>query len=486
MAVGYRLATCVVTGLSLWLIAGVSWAGDTSTQPPAPGIPSGPIAAEKLQADLEVLVSTIKEVHPNPYAYVPEAEAAMTFDRLRPAVDRPMTRKDFYRLVAPGVASLKNGHTFVHPFAEEFKAYIDGGGGVFPIAVQFEQERVILRDCLGEGSLPLGGEILAINRQGAKELCQRYASYMPGEGRAANPAQIERAEVLWVCLWLDFGADNPLELKIKGLDGKTATYAINPVTFEEIKSRRGLLSSGKSPYEFRYLEDSKCGLITMREFKDRTAFGSLLKKTFHELRSNGATSLIIDLRSCPGGDSQCGDMLLDYLTDQPFRQFERCEMKMLPQFVGMFLPASEYDEARKGALLTNDEIPLVRPKQNPLRFQGRKIVLIGRKSFSSSNSFAGCVKHYGIATLVGEEAGDPTDCYGECFNVTLPNSGITVSIAAKHFVCPGSLGDGRGAMPDHEVKQTPEDLAVGKDTVLAYALEQLRKASTGKTEPPNR
>ncbi len=441
--------------------------------------PAGPIPAEKLKADLDFMLATLKEVHPNLYAYVPEAQAAKAFDNVRAALDRPMTREAFYQLIAPAVASFKNGHTFVQPVQEEFVSEVLAGRAkVFPISIQFDNNAVILRQFHGEGALPLGGEILSVNGKNASEVFGKYASCTPGENRAVNPQMMERSTILWLMLWLDYGQDRSLELRIRDRGGRTDTYAVEPVLFNKVK-QYGEPTDRGNLWEYSYLEGPKCGLITIKGLDDREGFEQFLKKAFSDLSSKGAGAVIVDVRDCPGGDSNVGDALLDYLTDRPFKQFESYEIKILPRFYGTYLPARGWPKEKVGTIL-REQLPMVNPKSNPLRFQGQKIVLIGRRSFSSTSSFAAAIKHFGIATLVGEETGDPTDCYGDCIYFMLPNSKLQVSVAIKHFVCAGDVGGGRGAIPDHKIRQTPEDLAAGKDTVLDYALDVLNNRAAGE------
>ena len=470
-----------IAGLVLLSFTASCQAADPATQQ-APGVPSGPIPVEKLHADLDFLLATMEEVHPNLYAYVSKAEAKKTFDRVRAKVDRAMTCKDFCRLIAPAVASFKNGHTFVYPMLNEFQEYIRGGGRVFPIAIQFDRQAVILRDFYGEGTLPVGGEILTINGEKAMGVCQKYASYFAAEGRTANPAVIEQTKVLWALLWMDYGGDQDLELEIKSLDGKASTYTVKSVTFDKAKPRNDSASKERTSWEFRYLEDSRCGLITIQNLNGREAFEQFLQRTFRALDSKSASALIIDLRSCPGGDSRFGDALLDYLTDRPYRQMERMRIKISPQMFEKYGAQLKWNKNQLGSFWSMD-LPPNQPKKNALRFRGRVIVLIGQGSFSSSTSFAACVKHYGIATLVGEETGDTTDLYGEGYNFRLPNSGLIISVACKHFVLAGGSSDGRGVIPDHEVKQTREDLVAGKDTALNYAIRLLGASPTSRAKP---
>ena len=61
-----------------------------------------------------------------------------------------------------------------------------------------------------------------------------------------------------------------------------------------------------------------------------------------------------------------------------------------------------------------------------------------------------------------------------------PNFGLRAFSACQIYACLGSKNDGRGVIPDYEVKQKPEDTAKGVDTVLQFTLDLIRKSSQEK------
>jgi C-terminal processing protease CtpA/Prc len=99
--------------------------------------------------------------------------------------------------------------------------------------------------------------------------------------------------------------------------------------------------------------------------------------------------------------------------------------------------------------------------------------------------FASMAKYYSIATLVGEETGDATACYGDTLHFSLPNSKLQIVVACKYFVNVGGKPDGHGVIPDCEVKQTRDDTAKGVDTVLQFTLNLIKSHPQQPTTPPS-
>ncbi len=402
------------------------------------------IPPEKLKEDLDFLFKTIEEVHPNMYAYTSKQEFMPLHEKLYSQITQPMNRLEFYKLVAPVVAELQFGHTFISGLWENFRDYCNNGGKVFPIELELDGQQAFLVGNYGKTVLPIGGTLLSINGEDTASVIFRWARYSPSEGRNADPRAIKRRSVLWMYLWLEYGDAKSVTLRIKSLDGKTSDHILPAISGKQAKAAARAQRGSWTPFSYTYMAEHETGLIKINQFDASRAFREFLEKTFKELNNKKASNLIVDIRKNPGGSSIPGDWLLEYLTDKPFAQFE-----------GVVVESSE----------------------KPFRFGGRICVLIGRLSASSSVSFASAIKCYRIGTLIGEETGDATVNYGEARRHELPNSGLQVTIPTKYFVQAGGKPGGRGVLPDYEVKQKPADTANGVDTALEFTLDLIEKGN---------
>jgi hypothetical protein len=93
------------------------------------------IPLKLLKEDVNFLFKSIEEIHPNPYAYTNKTTIYELKNRLMREIGKPLTQLEFYKLIAPLVASLKEGHTFVIP-AENIK-------GQFPLKVKVFEKGVL-------------------------------------------------------------------------------------------------------------------------------------------------------------------------------------------------------------------------------------------------------------------------------------------------------------------------------------------------------
>ena len=184
----------------------------------------------------------------------------------------------------------------------------------------------------------------------------------------------------------------------------------------------------------------------MSSFENNPGFTGFLKQSFQKIRTAGAQWLIVDIRENWGGNSALGDALLQYLTDKPFRQYSRIRLKVSPQIRPRY-PGLIPEGVPDGGVHDFD-VPLIRPRAEPLRFTGPLFLLVGPRVFSAGTAFASTVKDLGLGTLVGEETGGAASCFGDLYPFDLPNSGLVANCSHKWFFRPSGASDGRGVIPD--------------------------------------
>ncbi|VUT26683.1 MAG: hypothetical protein MOIL_01668 [Candidatus Methanolliviera sp. GoM_oil] len=101
----------------------------------------GTIAPELLKEDLNFLVKSIEEIHPNPYHSISKEEFYGQKLEVEEKLNRPMTQREFYKLIAPLVDSLKDGHTYVKPPLSETEL---DKIKVFPLNVSIFGDRIFV------------------------------------------------------------------------------------------------------------------------------------------------------------------------------------------------------------------------------------------------------------------------------------------------------------------------------------------------------
>lgn len=423
----------------------------------------------ELKEDVKLLFQAIQEAHPAPFAYQDEETLSSTLQELDKTLNHPSTARGFYRLLAPVVSSLKNGHTWVARL-EEFERWVQSEGMVIPISLDWNGEHVWLTAHYGSSSAPLGAIITEINGEDAGDVVRRMGRHVPMEGRNSNPWLIRRNDWLWYWLWVEYGKSRALELTLSDTAGTNRQHDIKAVSLSDL----GVDPRRERPdYAFGHLPEYAAAIVEFSLFSDPAKCCNFIDETFAQIRRTGVKGIVLDLRRCRGGISPGVERLLRYLLDVPFVLHSQIHTKASQLTSGEM--AGLDPETKVGKMARHQPLS-IEPADKAMRFAGNVVVLIGPLTYSNAVSCAHALRHYRKAVLIGEETGDSTASYGGQQSFQLPNSGLSVGIATQFVVCPGAEDGGGTLVPDDEVKPTPEDTLGGNDPAIWAALQLLKGA----------
>ena len=83
-----------------------------ATAPERGALGGAPVhSAEALRADLAIARAALEEGDPGVYRFAGRAAVDLTFERAAARIPGPLTSLEFYRLLGPAVAAIRNGHT---------------------------------------------------------------------------------------------------------------------------------------------------------------------------------------------------------------------------------------------------------------------------------------------------------------------------------------------------------------------------------------
>ena len=205
------------------------------------------------------------------------------------------------------------------------------------------------------------------------------------------------------------------------------------------------VSNVELPSVFGEMLDENTGYIQITEFKGVTS--QQYEETFADLKDQGMTRLIVDLRDNPGG---LLNIVCDILRD------------ILPE--GLIV----YTEDKNG-----NRSEETCDGKNPLDMS--LAVLVNGNSASASEIFAGAVKDYGLGTIVG------TTTYGKGVvqSIRQLSDGSAVKLTIANYYTPkGNSINKTGIRPDVEVELSPEllnqeEITHEEDNQLQAALNSL-------------
>ena len=420
----------------------------------------------ELNQDLDSLKSYITHAHPNPFSVISKIDFDKRVSEIKTKFSNDLTLKEYYKLVAPLVASIADGHTTIKFAGNKF---MDDESNLFPYIakISYSNPQIIVNEYVYDtlSVIPNGSEIISINGISAKQIIEKIAENTSGESKEYRIKTASNV-FLGALLFTFFDFNDNFKVKFK-IDNKVIEKQIPAIKFSEL---RKAVQSKKKPTENKTVpnyslvlkSESKTAIIDFRFFNDENAFKNFLDSSFNIIRKEKITNLIIDIRENGGGNSKLGDQLLQFISKNKFTQFVKTIIKYSQIQKNFFKANCETDstncetynylkEQKNGKTETFDDQKLIEPNSNI--FNGEVYLLTSLKTFSSASTFAQCFKHYKLGTIVGEETGGWIVAYGDKITTTLPISKLSLTISQKKFYTVGATDkDLHGIIPDIKVK----------------------------------
>jgi C-terminal processing protease CtpA/Prc len=460
--------------------------------------PEKAFTIEQFQQDFRIFRNALEEGHAGLYRYTPKEEMDEHFATIQKQLDRPHTEYDFYRLLAPLIGHIHDGHTRISLSAslEDFLAWQPI---LFPFNLRFIGKKVYLfRNYSEKDEITMGSELLSIDGYPVSEIIQQMLPFVPHDARieTAKYRRLESTSNFGALLSLLNGRHPSFTITYKEFgsqDEKTITVAsIKAAELNTIfASRYPEAQRERPPIQLEYKEN--IGILAVRTFSSdafrsaKIGYPTFLKNAFQELEKRNTRHLIIDLRDNGGGDDAYGKILFQHLIDKPFQYYAHLRMN---QSEFSFLEYTNVPQEQRNRfasrLKKNDEGTydllfhpnLGEQKPIPPVFKGKVYVLINGNSFSGTGECTSLMNHHQVATFIGEECG--AGYYGNTSGfmplLTLPNTQIRVRIPMlRYTMAVSGYPEDRGIIPDYPVSPTIEDLVNGKDTVMEFSLDLIRK-----------
>lgn len=447
---------------------------------------------DELKTDLRFLVSKLENIHPNLYAAIPKEKFYQAVEALEQGLTEPITRLEFARKLIPLTTALGDGHTSVYFPQEERNEFLKQGGKVFPFDVLIRNNRLFITNNYSSDSTLTGVvEVISINGLRTPELLNQLRPYVSAELDFYRDIRIQRSfrSLLWYVL--GYADAYHLELVINDQPFRKHVEGITSTQFQAATLQRSVNQITK-PYSLTIVPEG-FAIIDFRSMTDKKRFARFLDSAFQVIQNKNIQHLVIDIRNNGGGSSQLGDMLFNYITDKPYRQVDRMEVKASKEMKSYFrqryvkwymyplMPfavfnkqARHYAFGKPGKIQVVEMKKLIKPKNELLKFKGQTYLLVSHFTFSSANMLADAFKCYSMGTVIGEETGGVLIAFGDIIPIQLPNTRLAAGCSYKKFVHPCSDDTLRGVKPNVEISAEPLDLVSGRDLVLEYLKEVIK------------
>jgi len=434
-----------------WLFAALSALllfSSVRAQSPAQTVAVSPAASAEKPSDVrqqtfEIVWRTVKDKHFDPNF------GGVNWDQVReqyaPRAADVKNDGELYRLLQQMLGELHQSHFNIIPpeaiISDETKEPPLGGIG---IDVRMIDDAAVITRVEPESSAAQAGlrPGFVIRQIGDKTVDELIAFY--GKG---NPTETMRKLRITRRVMQEIGGDPASMVKLVYLDGnnqpRTATIARAKLK-GELSQRLGQFPPQYTEFESRRLAGN-IGYIRFNVFT--TPVTEKVRAAMRELHD--ADGMIFDLRGNPGGVAGIAIGIANQLFDKGGPAMMLGTMKMRTSEV-------------KFAIF---------PQSNP--YTGPIAILLDGLSGSTSEVFSSGMQEIGRAIVVGERSAGA--CLPSIFQ-KLP-TGALFQFAIADFKTPkGILIEGRGVIPNAEVKWDRAGLLAGHDAQLETAIEQLAKS----------
>lgn len=463
------------------------------------------------KADFEIFVGGLNEGHAGLYYFIDKSTFEKKCDSIQGTFKEGLSREDFYLKLRFLIASLRHGHTRISLPTNgniNYKmAVLDASKKYLPFQFLIANDKlIVLEDCSKEQLIPVYSVVKSINDVSSKDLIQKMLPYMPADGINQTYKYFNLYNYYYFHYLFNLFYPNKKGIKVELEKNNTHFYleTLSPKVIDSIyyaKNKKSISAYGQQLDYKSNLINGTAYLRVSSFYKGLIeSFGqqyeSFLDSSFADMGEKGSNNLILDLRDNEGGGDSYDNILFSYLNESAFTS--NGVMRVAGRQFKYKQYASNSSEAIKaymdnpGEFLRDDSTLIVKekyaeqatfaPKKNV--FAGNIYVLINGGSFSAATNLVSQLYNKrntgskGTIEFIGEENGGDiyaqTGCAGQSYIIDLPNSNIKVDMPA---LCFGELNKTypKKRLPDFKVYPTAKGLASGKDDVLEFALDKIKK-----------
>jgi hypothetical protein len=400
------------------------------------------LPTQALREDIDYLLSTIINHHPDPFYCTSEQALRRYCQWLSARAGELAPEERLVRLLAIP-ALLRDGHT-------RFRG-IDGPGGIrklltrLPVDLYWYHDGLHVRAADPDWAELAGARLLRLAGVSGVALLDAFLPLVSREntwrGLAVAPELMTRPELL---CGLGFGNDPSevtCEFDVGGIVRQMSLPAL-PAADTEPDNWVSPASTSKPstldrwPANLTWLPLPGSNLVTIFKYDsvcdDETGkLADKFESAFHYLDMNNAQGLAVDLRNNGGGDNHLNWPLIEGIK--------------------------------------------ARPRINR---RGHLFALVGRATFSAAMHCAVCLERHTTCIFVGEPTGNSPNHFGDAIDYELPNTRLTVRVSSLWWQESFPYDIRSAITPQHRVEYTGADYARGRDAGLAVLADVFRAANS--------
>jgi len=458
------------------------------------------MSATELKEDVRILKNVLEANHPSLYWYTSKDSIDYYFEETIANITDSLNEVEYKNRLSKLIARIRCGHTTVRFSKAYGKIANRYRFPQFPLALKaWDDSLVVLASAYNNDSIFKRGTIVtAINGRSPVQILDTIYQYISTDGYATN----HKSQVIsgnfpgWYKTIL---GDQDSVYNIRYIDSvgeekESSIKAYRPVidtTKKQIRNTPPTLTR-RELRKLRLLNKRSMLIDTLNStaFIRLTTFSggrlrTFFRRSFKTLNRLSIANLVIDLRENGGGNVGNSIDLTRYLINKPFKVGDSIvAFSRRMQYSRYIKPSFIYWLAMNfgGKKLEDGKIHYRRYEQHYFkpatkhRYDGKLYLIQGGYTFSAATMFISQLQGQSNVKVLGEESGG--GYYGNSAmhipKITLPNSGLIVSLPLYRLVMDKDRPKGRGVMPDIEIKPSSQAIREGYDIKLSEVRKMIR------------
>jgi Peptidase family S41 len=466
--------------------------------------PNTAFSRQEIEEDYHLFRNILEDAHPSLYWYTSKDSLDYYFDEGYRRIKDSMTEPQFRTLLSYVIAKINCGHTSVR-FSKKYAKYIDTlRQAQFPLGIKFWDNNAVVytntnrRDTI----LTRGTTITSINNVPIGVIRDSLFSYMVTDGYSINHKYQTLSNLgTFSGLYRSvFGTTDSFNVHYLDSTGIEKNSFVKLYDIRSDTAFRRFMASQPRPskkerkanarFNVRNMQVDTTGstaFMTVSTFNDGNKLKPFFRQSFRLLQQANVKNLVIDLRFNGGGNVSLSTRLTQYLTDHKFkladslyalRRLSHYERHIKNSFGALFFMNVVTRKRSDGKYhFGYFERHYFKPRSSH-HYAGNVYILTGGNSFSASTLFVNALKGQSNVTVVGEETGG--GAYGNTAwfipDAKLPHTKVRFRLPRFRMVMNKNYPkNGRGIVPDLEVKPSIDAIRKGYDIKIEYVKKLIQE-----------
>ncbi len=392
--------------------------------------------------DTDEMVKNIVSHHPNAFGFISEEAFYDLVTTQKSKIKEGMTYAAFLWQLSPIFASIACEHSHMNVFNQEDE--------ILPISLRFPIEADLIGDKLlvtnahiNGKKVSKGNHIVSINGIAIEKLTDEIFKHIASNGHSMSLKRKVFSAYITSYIPYHLGFPKSYEILLVGDTKPVVLTQLNEFAYTKRDNSLGFkLKMDLSTAILKIPSFNYYGGEKLRNYKQ------FIDSSFMAIKNEKIKNLIVDVRNNGGGCSCAAIYLLKQFGKTSFGYF--AEESLVPG--------------------DTSEKEIQKPIANA--FKGKTYVLINGFNTSTTGHLLSVIKHYKMATLIGEESGASYYANAHTKDFISTNTGFIYSVSRNMYTTVATeLPNNKGVLPDHEVYTTGKDINTGVDTQLNYTME---------------